>query len=55
MPEEKIKLNLPKAVGFEENFKWLPSHETLLTFKDELKIKVIRGKRHPKEIKVVAS
>ncbi|WP_197460582.1 hypothetical protein, partial [Thermodesulfatator autotrophicus] len=23
MPEEEIRLNLPKAVGFEENFKWL--------------------------------
>ena len=22
--EEEIRLNLPKAVGFEENFKWLP-------------------------------
>ena len=55
MPEEEIRLNLPKAVSFEENFKWLRSCEALRTFKDELKIKVIRGKGHPQEIKVVAS
>ncbi len=28
MPEEEIKLNLPKAVGFEENFKWLPGPDS---------------------------
>ena len=55
MPEEEIKLNLPKAVGFEENFKWLRSCEALRTFKDELKIEVIRGKGHPQEIKVIVS
>ena len=28
IPEEEIRLNLPKAVGFEENFKWLPGPDS---------------------------
>ena len=56
MLKEEIKFNLPRrAVGFEENFKWLLSCEALRTFQDELKIEVIRGKGHPQKIKVVAS
>ncbi len=28
MPEEEIKLNLPKGVSFEENFKWRPGQDS---------------------------
>ena len=30
MPEEEIRLNLPKALGFEQNFKWLPGQDSNL-------------------------
>ena len=30
IPEEEIRLNLPKAVGFEGNFKWLPGQDSNL-------------------------
>ena len=55
VPEEELRLEFIQKISFDQPFKWLPEERAMRNFKDTLKVKIIKGKGYPHQIKVLAS